>query len=185
VFPALELKPRYLLEAPVLPPAPVLARYLLNNLEQIPEPCILALDDVHRVWEQAVFDLLSELLRHPSPCVSLMLIGRRDPPWPIASLRAHRQVTEVRAGDLRFTPQETARLLGQLLHREIDGATATEWTERTEGWVTGLLLAGLSLRHGVETDDVRLAVPEHSPYLQDYLLAEVLANLRPTTALLR
>jgi len=162
-FPALELKTRSLLEAPVLPTAPVLARHLLNDVEQIGERFILALDDVHLIGEQAVLDFLSELLRHPSPSMSLVLIGRRDPGLPIASLRAHRQVTEIRAGDLRFTPEEAARLLGQVLRCEIDSATATEWAERTEGWVTGLLLAALSLRHRGKTDTVSLAVPEHSP----------------------
>jgi len=178
-FPALELKTRSLLEAPVLPPAAVLARYLLNDVDQIGERFILALDDVHLIQEQAVLDFLAGLLRHPSRSMSLVLIGRRDPSLPIASLRAHRQVTEIRAGDLRFTPEEAAQLLGQVLRRDIDDATATEWTERTEGWVTGLLLAALSLRHRAETGDVRLDVPEHSPYLQDYLVAEVLGNLPP------
>jgi hypothetical protein len=44
-----------LLEAPVLPPAPVLARYLLNDVEQIGERFIPALDDVHLIREQAAF----------------------------------------------------------------------------------------------------------------------------------
>lgn len=179
IFPTLELKTPSVLESPVLPLAPVLARYLLNDVEQVTEPFILALDDVHLIRDQAILDLLSELLRHPPHAMHLVLIGRRDPALPIASLRAHRQVTEIRVQDLRFTPEEAARLLGTLLNREIDGATAAEWTERTEGWVTGLLLAALSLRHRVETDDVRLDIPEHSAYLQDYLVAEVLANLPP------
>jgi LuxR family maltose regulon positive regulatory protein len=163
----------------VLPTAPVLARHLLNDVEQIGEWFILALDDVHLIQEQAVLDFLSELLRHPSPSMSLVLIGRRDPPLPIASLRAHRQVTEIRAGDLRFTPQEAAQLLGHVLRREIDQATAAEWTERMEGWVTGLLLAALSLRHRAQGDGFHLAVPAHSRYLQEYLLTEVLAHLPP------
>ena len=178
-LPALELKTRSLLQAHVLPPAQLLARYLLSDVEQIRDRFILALDDVHLIQERSVHDLLSELLRHPSPSMSLVLIGRRDPPLPIASLRARRQVTEIRARDLRFTPQEAAALLGQVLRRDIDSATATEWTERTEGWVTGLLLMALSLRHRAETDDVSIGVPERSPYLQDFLLAEVLAHLPP------
>jgi LuxR family maltose regulon positive regulatory protein len=125
-FPALELKPSSLLAVPALPPAPVLARHLLNDLGHIPEPFILALDDVHLIEGQAVLELLSELLRDPSQAMHLVLIGRRDPPLAVAWLRGHRQVTEVRAGDLRFTPLEAARLLGQVLHREIDNATATE-----------------------------------------------------------
>lgn len=178
-FPALELDTPSLLAAPLLPPPPVLARYLLNDLDHIPEPFILALDDVHVIEDQAVLDFLSELLRHPSPAMHLVVIGRRDPPLPIALLRARRQVTEIRSVDLRFTPPEATRLLGQVLRRDVDDATATEWTRRTEGWVTGLLLAALSLRHGAEKEDIRRDLPEYIPYLQDYLMTEVLTHLPP------
>ena len=107
-----------LLEAPVLPSMPTLARYLLNDLDQIAEPFILALDDVHMIHEQTVFDLLSELLRHPSPTLHLVLIARRDPPLPIASMRARGQITEVRSRDLRFTVPEAGRLLNRMLHEK-------------------------------------------------------------------
>jgi len=177
IFPTLELKTRSLLEAPVLPAAPVLARYLLNDLDQPKEPFILALDDVHLIREQAIVDLLSELLRHPPPSLHLVLIGRHDPDLPIPSLRARSQITEVRALDLRFTPQETAGLLRGMLHREIDDAVAEEWTEKTEGWVTALRLAGLSLRHRDLVDNLQVDIHGDSRYLKDFLLAEVLSQM--------
>ena len=179
IFPSQELKTRSLLRAPGLPLAPVLARYLLQDVEQMTESFILALDDVHLIWDQAVLDLLSELLHHPSPSMSLVLIGRKDPQLPIASLRARRQVTEIRARDLRFTPPETARRLGQVLQHDIDIMTVAAWTERTEGWVAGLLLAALSLRHRDDADAASLKLPEQSPYLREYLVAEVLVHLPP------
>jgi len=108
-----------------------------------------------------------------------VLIGRRDPSVPIASLRAHRQVTEIRTGDLRFTPQEAAQLLGQMLDRDIDEAVAEEWTKKTEGWVTALRLAALSLRHRDSVDNLRADIQGDSRYLREYLLAEVLAHLPP------
>jgi ATP/maltotriose-dependent transcriptional regulator MalT len=46
-FPDTKLETQALLQAPAMPPAPVVARYLLNDLEQIDEPFILALDDVY------------------------------------------------------------------------------------------------------------------------------------------
>lgn len=176
-FPDLELKIESLLDAPNLPSVPVLARYLLNDFDQLQEPLLLALDDVHLITEPAVFELVNQLLRHPSPFLHLALIGRHTPPLPIASLRAQGQVTEIRAPDLRFTPQETAGLLGRMLDREIDPAVAEEWTEKTEGWVTALRLAGLSLRYRDQTQDLHASTQADSRYLRDYLLAEVMAHL--------
>lgn len=173
------LKTLDLLKAPTLPSVPVTARYLLNDLDQIQEPFILALDDLYMIHEGAIFDLLGELLRHPVSTLHLVLITRRDPPLPIASLRARRQVTEVRARDLRFTAPESARLLSKMLKRHFDEATAREWTQRTEGWVTALQLAAMSLAHRDRGDASTGDIPVDSRYLQEYLLAEVLAHLDP------
>jgi ATP/maltotriose-dependent transcriptional regulator MalT len=47
---------------------------LLNELDRIEQPCIMVLDDYHLIKETMVHDLLTELLKHPSP--SLHLAGR-------------------------------------------------------------------------------------------------------------
>ncbi|MFC2055938.1 hypothetical protein ACFLV7_16825, partial [Chloroflexota bacterium] len=107
----------------------------------------------------------------------LVLVGRRDPPLPIASLRARQQVTEIGLNDLRFSATETSLLLGKMLDREIQESTAVEWTEKTEGWVTALRLAALSLRYRDRDDDLTIGIEADSEYLQEYLLAEVLAHL--------
>ncbi len=179
IFPNLQLKTQALLQAPAEPSASTVARYLMNDLHQIKEPFILALDDIYMVKQQVIFDLLGELLRHPLPSMHLVLIGRRDPPLPIASLRARGQVTEIRARDLQFTPSETAQLLGRILDRDIDDEIAAEWTEKTEGWVTALQLAALSLHHRDRTDDLRSGIPGRTLHLKEYLLADVLAHLPP------
>ena len=167
------------MQAPAAPSASTVARYLMNDLHQITDRFILVLDDIHLVKQQAIFDLFAELLRHPLPSMHLVLIGRRDPPLPIASLRARGQVTEIRARDLQFTPAETAHLLGQMLDRDIDDEIAAEWTEKTEGWVTALRLAALSLHHRDRTDDLRIGIPGSTLHLKEYLLADVLAHLPP------
>ena len=179
IFPGAELKTQGLLQAPVLAPAPVLARYLLNDLDQIEESFILALDDLYMIHEQDIYDFIGELLRHPARAMHLVLITRRDPPLPLAALRARRQVTEVRARDLRFTAAEAGRLLSKMLQREVDEEAAAAWTEQTEGWVTALQLAALSLRHRDQGEGLAAYVPGGSRYLQDYLVAEVLGRLSP------
>jgi LuxR family maltose regulon positive regulatory protein len=178
-FPTLQLKTHALLQTAAEPSASMMARYLANDLCQIAERFILALDDIHLVKQQAIFDLLAELLRHPLPSVHLVLIGRRDPPLPIASLRARGELTEIRARDLQFTPAETAQLLRQMLDRDIDDGIAAEWTEKTEGWVTALRLAALALLQRPQMDDLRIGITGSPQYLQAYLLADILASLLP------
>ncbi len=178
-FPGSQLQSWNLLEASVFPPPRVVARYLLNDLDRIGEPFILALDDVYMIHEQPVFQLLDELLRHPARPLHLMLVTRRDPPLPIASMRARRQVTEIRSRHLRFTVPEARRFLTKMLQQEVDESTAAEWTELTEGWITALQLAALSFAHGGREVSFRADVTASGRYLQDYLTAEVLQRLDP------
>jgi LuxR family maltose regulon positive regulatory protein len=181
VFPTLELKTKPLLETPILPPVSVLARYLLNDLALIDEAFILTFDDIHLIQEPTIFDLLGELLRHPAQNMHLVLIGRRDIPLPIASLRARGQVTEIRMQDLRFSVPETALLLEKMVEHPMDAGAAAEWTRKTEGWVTALRLVALSQRHKAQHNDHLADFQEDSQYLQNYLLLEVLSHLPSIT----
>ena len=105
---------------------------------------ILVLDDNHYLVEKSIHHFLNDLLRHPPRPMHLVLIGRRDPMLNIATLRARSQLAEVRLQDLRFTAGETATYLQQILKQQIDEDIAAAWSEKTEGWVTGLRLAALS-----------------------------------------
>ncbi len=177
VFPDLALRSVNLMAVPNLPSITVLAQTLINDLDLIHEPFILVLDDMHRIHQQEICDLLDILLQHPPRNLRLVMIGRHDPPLQISSLRARGQMTEIRTQDLRFTSHETVRLMQKMLDREVNSAVAVKWTEATEGWVTALRLAALSLRHRGQDDDLSLRVRGDSRYLRDYLFAEVLTHL--------
>jgi LuxR family maltose regulon positive regulatory protein len=179
-FPDIRLHAQELLETRAFPPSSTVARILLNDLEQLPQRILLALDDLHHVRSLGVYEIIAELLRHPSPKLHVVLISRRDPPLPLPLLRARRQITEIRARDLRFSNAETAGFLSKVLRREIDEATAAQWAERTEGWVTAIGLAAMSLRHSKRSAWKPDNLPTDSHYLQEYLLAEVINQLEAT-----
>jgi len=176
-FPDLAFRSLNLLDAPNPPSITVFARALINDLDQIHETFILVLDDIHLIHDHQICDLFDLLLQHPPRHLHLVLIGRHDPAFEIIPLRARSQVTEIRTFDLRFTTQETIRLMRKMLNREIDPKVAADWTQRTDGWVTALRLAVLSLRHRGQDDDLSLRIRGDSRYLRDYLLAEVLSRV--------
>ena len=173
-FPRYFVQTQALLETPNPLPPSMLARSLLNDLDQIKKPSILVLDDLHVIHDKAIFDFLTEIMEHPPRAMHMVLISRQDPPLPVASLRAYRLITEIRMRDLRFKPAETAKLLKQVLQREIEEELANEWTRQTEGWPTALHLVALSLRSHSETTNIRANIQEYSRHLQEYLLVEVL-----------
>lgn len=177
VFPEAGQETAHLLRAPSLPPLSVLSRSLINELDQIETPFILVLDDYHYIQDVAIHELLTGLLRHPPRSLHLVLVSRRDPPLPLTKLRARGRVTEIRLNELRFTVAETSAFLQKIMDAPIDEAAASILVEKTEGWVTGLRLAILTLRHRGDVDRLMHNLSLDNRYVTEYLLAEVLEGL--------
>ncbi len=179
LFPDAGVETLALLNGVTVPPLPVVAHSLLNELNAIPQEFILVLDDYHTIQERAVHDLLTELLRHPLPTLHLVLCARNDPPLPIANLRARGQVVELRAADLRFTLEEAAILVRDVMEVAVDERTISVLEVKTEGWPVGLCLAALSLRHQYVPGMIAADASGYNRYVIDYLAAEVISRLTP------
>jgi LuxR family transcriptional regulator, maltose regulon positive regulatory protein len=135
---------------------------------------VLVLDDYHLVGARQVHASLAFLLEHLPPGLCLALASRSDPPLPLARLRARGQLTELRAGDLRFTAEEAAALLRETAGAALPGAAVAALVTRTEGWAAGLQLAALSLRGRSDVAGFVAAFSGSNRYILDYLTGEVL-----------
>ncbi len=147
---------------------------LVNELAAASEDVLLVVDDYHLITAAEVHRSLQFLLDHLPPALHLVLASRSDPPLPLARLRARGQLTEVRSGELRFTPTESAELLRRAIAQDLPDVVVAALGERTEGWAAGLQLAALSLQG---RDDISRFVEEFSGshrFVLDYLTQEVL-----------
>ncbi|MFN8379696.1 MAG: LuxR C-terminal-related transcriptional regulator [Anaerolineae bacterium] len=160
-----------------LPSVEVLSRLLVSDLSAIEQPFILVLDDLHAIREVAIQQLVSELVRLAPESLRLVIASRHDPPLPLAKQRASGRIVELRASDLRFTADEAATYLRDVMALDLDTPAAARLTSQTEGWPVGLYLAGLYLRHrsGERADSTQ--VSGDNRYVMDYLVNEVLAQL--------
>jgi len=180
LFPKAKLQTETFLEATSLPPAPELARYLLNDLHQISEHFNLVLDDYHHIQRGAsVNDLLTYFLSHPPQGMHLVLLTRQDPSLPIASMRGRGLMTEICASDLRFTPDEAAAFLSRTLNVTVDQTTAALLEVKTEGWATGLRLAVLYLQGQKDLKRSLQQLSGNSRHIAEYLMAEVVSKQHP------
>jgi LuxR family maltose regulon positive regulatory protein len=170
---------RALLGAADLPPNRVLAATLVNELDALGEELVLVLDDYHAVRSNAVHDIIPTLLAQRPRPFHLAIAARRDPPLPLASLRAAGQMTEVRLDDLRLSGEKTAAFLGRTVSIPIEEGAAEALREATEGWPAGLRLAALSLERGAEVARLVEGLHATGQHLVDYLATEVLADVPP------
>lgn len=154
----------------------VLLTRLISEMERLPDRSIIVLDDYHLIHSNAVHDAINFLIEYSPPPIHLVISGRADPPLPISRLRVQGEVNEVRTPKLRFTKNEVATYLNDLMGFNLpsDGIAALE--ARTEGWIASLKLAALSMQG---RDDWHEFITEFSGshrYVIDYLVDEVMAR---------
>lgn len=161
-----------------VPPAAVIGAALSNDMLSRNQRFLLVLDDFQFIDNQVILRVFARLAATPPPALHLVLITREDPALPLARLRAHNQMTEIRAGDLRFSRGETAVLLKDVLDLPLPPTAVTRLEERTEGWVVGLQLVGLSLRGRDNPADYITGLSGTHRHILSYLTEEVL-NQQP------
>ncbi|MDY6878510.1 MAG: LuxR C-terminal-related transcriptional regulator, partial [Chloroflexota bacterium] len=106
---------------------------------------------------------------------------REDPPLPLARLRANNQLTEIRAGDLRFTSPEADRFLNEVMGLSLSPADVAVLKDKTEGWIAGLQLAGLSVRDRADPSSFIATLSGSHRFILSYLTEQVLGRLPEET----
>lgn len=96
---------------------------------------------------------------------------------PVAWLRVHGQLTELRAANLRFTADETAAFFERSTKIPLDSDMIARIEQRAEGWPAGLRLAALTLEDGAQSESVLAALEgRRLRGLMEFLTEEVLAS---------
>ncbi len=167
------------LQAPQSPSAEMLIPGLLNELSSLDEKVVLVLDDYHKINAPEVDRALSFLLDNQPHQLHLVIATREDPALPLARLRVRRQLTELRAADLRFTPAESADFLNGVMGLDLTEADVNALENRTEGWIAGLQLAALSMQGKEDTAGFIRSFTGSHRFVLDYLLEEVLSQQPP------
>jgi LuxR family transcriptional regulator, maltose regulon positive regulatory protein len=150
---------------------------LVNVGGELDKPLVIVLDDYHLISEAAIHQALTFLLDHLPPTLHVVLNGRGEPPLPLARYRARQQLFELWADDLRFSADETSGFLDQQTGLNLTPEDMARLYEQTEGWVAGLQLAALTLRHRRAFSGERPAVSGRNRFIADYLREDVLAYL--------
>ncbi|MBL8777599.1 MAG: hypothetical protein JNK12_16780 [Acidimicrobiales bacterium] len=147
---------------------------LVNDLSRTDHDVVLVLDDLHAVGRAEVHEGLAFLVDHLPERIHLVVTTRSDPPLPLARLRARGELVEVRAADLRFTPDEAGAYLNGPMGLALDPDDVAALEERTEGWAAALQLAALSMQGRGDPHGFIADFAGDDRYVVDYLAGEVL-----------
>jgi LuxR family maltose regulon positive regulatory protein len=163
-----------MLHSPQPPPLSTILAILLGEMEQVGREIILILDDYHVISEQIIGESLLTLLDHLPANLHVVLSSRTDPELPISRFRVRGQTLEIGDSDLRFTREETASFLLQVMGLPLSKEDVATLQKRTEGWIAGLQLAALSMRKRNDPGAfVQMFAGSHR-FVLDYVQEEVL-----------
>lgn len=152
---------------------------LTRALDAQAEPCLLIVDDIHRLTDRHAVDLLVELADRFPASGRIALATRVDMGLPITRWTLGGKVILVDRAALDLEPEECAALL-ERLGVEDDGGRASEVHRRTEGWAAGAHLMALAYRRGDARGGPTVADAGHI-LAEDYLRSELLDQLDPAS----
>ncbi len=156
----------------------VLINNIINEIVEHVTPFIFVLDDFHVIHSEPVLNIFAYLLEHLPPQMNVAIITRIDPPLPLARMRARNKLTEIRADQLRFSRDEMAAFLNDVMGLALSADDLSAMETRTEGWIATLQLAALSMQSSKDIHGFVSAFTGSHHYVMDYLVEEVL-GLQP------
>ncbi|TNE46707.1 MAG: hypothetical protein EP343_22595 [Deltaproteobacteria bacterium] len=170
-----------LLENTHLPPWERVLGPLLNELYSLDSLPVLVLDDYHDIYEPVVDQLLTTLIQHTPPEFSLVVTSRKRPNWPLSRWQAKQICTEIGPSMLRLNVEQSICLLEEAHNLSLSEEEAAHLVQRTEGWVTALCLAGLSLSQTKNRQQLLQEFRGDQRWISDFLLEEIFAVLPEET----
>lgn len=163
-----------LLQAPQPTPIETVLATLLNELGAAPIDIVLVLDDYQVINAREVQAGMAFLLEHLPSQTHVVIATRADPALPLARLRARGELVEIRAADLRFSPDEAAVYLNEVMGLALGARDVAALEARTEGWIAALQLAALSMQGRDDIAGFIASFAGDDRYIVDYLIEEVL-----------
>ena len=151
---------------------------LVNELDGLGE-ITLILDDFHRLSSESARTSVRWIIEHAPPGFHLVVATRTEPNLPVANLRAHGDLLELRAADLRFTFEEADAFLNGRLGLDLTADDVDSLVEKTEGWPAGLYLAALSLQSAADRHAFVRIFGGSNRHVVDFLVTEVLEAHTP------
>jgi LuxR family transcriptional regulator, maltose regulon positive regulatory protein len=146
---------------------------LVTDLARLEDRLWLVIDDAHLLDPGGVLPQLELLVLRAPPQLRFVVAARHDLRLGLHRLRLEGELTEIRAGDLRFSQAEAGALFAAAGMELPTGALA-RLHGRTEGWAAGLRLAALSLAGHPDPERFAAEFSGTDRTVAEFLLAEVL-----------
>ncbi|MDX2380707.1 MAG: hypothetical protein QNM02_13225, partial [Acidimicrobiia bacterium] len=161
------------------PPQEAWITSLSNRLATIPGEPLVVIDDLHELEVPEAQRALATLIERLPASVHMVLLTRVKPPWTLSGLRTSGRLAEIESIDLRITRDELSLLIDYTESLELTSDDIDLLHRRTEGWVGGVKLALLSMRHAPNPSAFLDQFAADDELVSSYLFRDVLERQLP------
>ncbi|WP_246246106.1 LuxR C-terminal-related transcriptional regulator [Paenibacillus lemnae] len=157
---------------------------LLYELSRLTSDTYVILDDLHLIYNPKIHEDLAYWIHYLPPHIHIMLSSRTELPFSTIRWRVQEQAANISIDQLKFTEEETRDYLRSVYSYTsmfISDQQIREMTKQTEGWVTGLQLASLSLQSSGPDEVFMHVIGGDHYHVGEYLVSEVMSKLPEET----
>jgi LuxR family maltose regulon positive regulatory protein len=157
-----------------------LTRLINTSCLNIKHDTFLVLEDIHHLNCPEIYQWLAFLLEFAPATLHLVITCRGEPRLPLSRFRSTDQLIELSVADLRFTPEESRVYFNECNLLNLSPSAMMALEIRTAGWITGMHLAALAMRH---IEDPKDFIPKFTGtyrFVSDYLEDQIFSNLEPS-----
>lgn len=138
-----------------------------------PSQIVVVLDDFHVISHPELLRSFNRFLDYMPAWLHVVITARRLPKLSLAHRHSRLQLNMLTQHELAMTRADVTRLLQLKLALSPDGTLLDTIMSQTEGWISAVLLTGLSMKAGGSQTQTSLRQNE---YLSEFLLEEVFSQ---------
>ncbi|WP_165452241.1 response regulator [Paenibacillus thalictri] len=147
---------------------------LLNELNQLTGELAIVIDDYHFIELPDIHRSLYELLERLPSHIHVYIASRTELAIPTSRLLGKGECNQIFAHDLRFQLDEGIVFFRDTADLLLTNEQVTALFDQTEGWISGLQLAAISLKRSENITETIQRFSGRQRDISDYLLREVL-----------
>ncbi|WP_282940439.1 LuxR C-terminal-related transcriptional regulator [Paenibacillus sp. RC67] len=146
---------------------------LVNELNRLPGELVIIFDDYQFIELDAIHQSLIYLISYLPSHIHIYIASRSDLAFPTARLLAKGELHQVIMQDLRFQLDEGIIFFRETTELSLTNQQVMELHDQTEGWISGLQLAAISLKRSNNIAESIHQFGGKQSHIADYLLEEV------------
>ncbi|UKS26304.1 LuxR C-terminal-related transcriptional regulator [Paenibacillus sp. HWE-109] len=145
---------------------------LIQELDHFSDELVIVFDDYHVIDLAPIHASVAYFLAYLPAHIHLYVTSRSEMPFPSARLQATGQMVKITIQELRFQLDEGIRYYQGCLGLPLSGDEIANLVSRTEGWISGLHLAAISLNKSSNYQDFIHTFSGEHRSISDYLFQE-------------